>query len=136
MYKPVYAPSAVTHHGEWVMPETVMQEDYDSLFCEYCRVNISVVIDELTSVKSFVHTPRRLEMVNRLATCPYSKGAGDVVAGKQSLPAEHEALRPVKPRQLPCKTTKQNWHCCWCNICWDGEKVCPQCEDWIYAIST
>ncbi|EKR4276251.1 hypothetical protein P8F52_001797 [Salmonella enterica] len=73
MYKPVYAPFAVTYHGEWVEPETAAQEDYDILFCEFCRLKISVVIDELTGVNSFVHTPLRLETAKLLATCPYSK---------------------------------------------------------------
>lgn len=52
MYKPVYAPFAVTYHGEWVEPETAAQEDYDILLCEFCRLKISVVIDELTGVKA------------------------------------------------------------------------------------
>lgn len=128
MYQPVYAPFAVTRHGEWVTPETVMQEDYGSLFCEFCRVNISVMVDGLTGIKSFVHTPLYLETVSRLATCPHSKGAG-------KLATEHRSLPLANPRQLPCKTMKQNWQCCWCHFCWNGEKVCPQCKDWIYAVS-
>lgn len=45
MYEPVYAPCAITYHGEWVVPETVVQEDCDILFCECCKLKISVVID-------------------------------------------------------------------------------------------
>lgn len=51
MYKPVYVPFAVTQHGERVEPKTATQEDYDTLLCEFCRLKISVVIDELTGVK-------------------------------------------------------------------------------------
>ncbi|ENG1110043.1 hypothetical protein WFP10_12645 [Yersinia enterocolitica] len=44
----VFVPHAITRHGEWVTPLTAAQEDYDILFCEYCRLKISVVIDPLT----------------------------------------------------------------------------------------
>lgn len=139
MYEPVYAPCAITYHGEWVVPETVVQEDYDILFCECCRLKISVVIDELTGVKSFVHTPLRLETAKLLTTCPYSKSANNLAIGnkppKQTLRVTFAPLRPGNSRHLPCKTTEQNWRCCWCHICWNGEKVCPQCADWIYAIT-
>ncbi|MFP2414092.1 MULTISPECIES: putative zinc ribbon protein [Citrobacter] len=139
MYKPVYAPFAVTYHGERVAPDTVMLEDYDSLFCEFCRVKISVIIDDLTGIKSFVHTPLRRETVSKLVACPYSKSAKNLAIGskppKQTLRVTFAPLRPGNSRRLPCKTTKQNWRCSWCHICWNGEKLCPQCEDWIYAIS-
>ncbi|EKN3512994.1 TPA: hypothetical protein SK276_001219 [Yersinia enterocolitica] len=135
----VFAPHAITRHGEWVTPLTAAQEDYDILFCEYCRLKISVVIDELTGVKSFVHTPLRLEAAKLLTTCSYSKTASKLVEGKrrtnQTLHSQLAAIRPERTRLLACKTTKQNWRCCWCHICWHGEKVCPQCEDWIYAIT-
>ncbi|EAA9303003.1 hypothetical protein ABC356_000478 [Salmonella enterica] len=108
MYKPVYAPFAVTYHGEWVEPETAAQEDYDILFCEFCRLKISVVIDELTGVNSFVHTPLRLETAKLLATCPYSKPVSKFAVGKKT---EYGPLQPAKSRQLPYKTTKQNWLC-------------------------
>ncbi|HFE6714966.1 TPA: hypothetical protein ACF913_003336 [Salmonella enterica subsp. enterica serovar Newport] len=132
MYKPVCVPFAVTQHGERVEPKTAAQEDYDTLFCEFCRLKISVVIEELTGVKSFVHTPLRLETTTRLTTCPYSKATNKLAAGGNT---EFTPLRPAEPRLLPWKTVNQNWHCCWCHICWLGEKVCPQCGDWIYAIS-
>ncbi|EKN4894987.1 TPA: hypothetical protein P0N76_000247 [Yersinia enterocolitica] len=128
----VFAPHAITRHGEWVTPLTAAQEDYDILFCEYCRLKISVVIDELTGVKSFVHTPLRLEAAKLLTTCSYSKAANKLAAGRKT---EFDPLRPAAPHLSPCKTAKQNWRCCWCHICWNGEKVCPQCEDWIYAIT-
>lgn len=104
MYKPVYAPFAVTYHGEWVEPETAAQEDYDILFCEFCRLKISVVNDELTGVKSFVHTPLRLEATMRLTTCPYNKTASKLGDGQK---AEYGPLPPVKPRQPPRNTTIQ-----------------------------
>ncbi|MDM2901171.1 hypothetical protein OGX94_11605 [Citrobacter sp. Cpo037] len=131
MYKPVYAPFAVTYHGEWVEPETAAQEDYDILFCEFCRLKISVVIDELTGIKSFVHTPLRLEATMRLTICPYNKTASKFSDGQK---AEYGPLPPVKPRQPPRNTTIQNWQCCWCYLCWNGEKVCPQCGEWIYTL--
>nr|WP_071995415.1 hypothetical protein [Pantoea sp. IMH] len=53
----VYAPHAITRHGEWVTPVIVIPEDYDTLFCEYCRVKIIVSLDLLTGVRSFIHTP-------------------------------------------------------------------------------
>ena len=99
MYKPVYAPFAVTYHGEWVEPETAAQEDYDILFCEFCRLKISVVIDELTGVKSFVHTPLCLETAKLLATCPYSKPVSKFAVGQKT---EFGPLQPAKFRQLPC----------------------------------
>lgn len=71
MFDFVYAPHAITRHGEWVTPTTVSQQDYDSLFCECCKLKIGVVIDELTGVKSFVHIPLRLETIKRLTTCIY-----------------------------------------------------------------
>jgi len=132
MYEPVYAPSAITCHGEWVTPATVTQEDYESLFCACCRLKISLVIDELAGIKRFVHTPLRLETAKLLTTCYYSQAANKLAAGRKT---ELDPLRPAAPRRSPCKTAKQNWLCCWCHICWNGEKVCPQCEDWIYAIS-
>ena len=84
MYKPVYVPFAVTQHGERVEPKTATQEDYDTLLCEFCRLKISVVIDELTGVKSFVHTPLRLEATMRLTTCPYNKTASKFGDGQKA----------------------------------------------------
>lgn len=98
MYKPVYVPFAVTQHGERVEPKTATQEDYDTLLCEFCRLKISVVIDELTGVKSFVHTPLRLEATMRLTTCPYNKTASKFGDGQK---AEYGPLPPVKPANLP-----------------------------------
>lgn len=132
MYKPVYAPCAITYPGEWTTPATATQEDYESLFCACCRLKISLAIDELAGIKIFVHTPLRQETAKLLSTCYYSKAANKLAAGgKIAL----DPLRPAAPRLYPCKTAKQNWRCCWCHIFWNGEKVCPQCEGWIYAIS-
>ncbi|HFT8190030.1 MULTISPECIES: hypothetical protein [Enterobacteriaceae] len=33
----------------------------------------------------------------------------------------------------PTNTKIRQWRCCWCHVCWHGEKICPQCADWIYA---
>lgn len=133
MYEPVYAPCAITYHGEWVVPETVAQEDYDILFCECCRLKISVVFDELTGVKSFIHTPLRLETAKLLTTCSYSKTASKLIESKRTTKQSLHSQQAL--RLLSCQTTIQNWQCCWCRICWNGEKVCPQCANWIYAIT-
>lgn len=138
MYEPVYAPCAITYHGEWVVPETVVQEDYDILFCEYCRLKIGVSIDPLTGVKTFVHMPGSVDGSKRLIACRYSNTLGKSLAGKniaqQVSDARPSSFRTVKPRHLPCNTTKQHWRCCWCNACWYGDKICLSCHDWIYVV--
>lgn len=55
----------------------------------------------------------------RLTTCPYNKTASKFGDGQK---AESGPLPPVKPRQPPRNTTIQNWQCCWCHLCWNGEK--------------
>ncbi|RXA96412.1 MULTISPECIES: hypothetical protein [Yersiniaceae] len=71
----VYAPHAITRHGEWVTPVTVMPEDYDTLFCEYCRGKINISLDPLTGVRSFIHTPLSLEHIKRLIVCRYTSAS-------------------------------------------------------------
>jgi hypothetical protein len=127
MHSFVLAPNAVTYYGEWVTPRTAEQMDYDSLFCASCTLKLGVHIDPLTGLKNFVHTPLQLETSNLIATCAYSKVAGGNT--------EFGPLRATEPRQPPSKTVKQHWQCCWCHLCWNGEIVCPQCKDWLYAIS-
>nr|WP_271301440.1 hypothetical protein [Yersinia enterocolitica]MDA5531053.1 hypothetical protein [Yersinia enterocolitica] len=129
----VFAPHAITRHGEWVTPLTAAQEDYDILFCEYCRLKISVVIDELTGVKSFVHTPGNLDGVKRLTTCCFSS-ANDRQKSKSGENAQQTERGIIKPRRLPCNTLKRRWKCCWCNHHWHGTKQCPKCQDWLYVM--
>lgn len=105
MYVPVYAPSAITCHGEWVTLATVTQEDYESLFCASCRLKISLVIDELASIKSFVHTQLRLETAKLFSTCYFSKAATKLAASRKT---EFGPLRPAAPRLSPCKIAKLN----------------------------
>lgn len=45
----VLATHAVTVDGEWVTPESVQQVDFDSLHCIYCKLQIGVQFDPLTS---------------------------------------------------------------------------------------
>lgn len=130
----VFAPHAITRHGEWVTPLTAAQEDYDILFCEYCRLKISVVIDELTGMKSFVHTPGSLDGVKRLVTCRFSS-ANDRQKSKAEGNSQETEWGIIKPRRLSCHTTVQRWRCFMCNTCWHGNKQCPSCQDWIYVLS-
>lgn len=48
----VLATHAVTVDGEWVTPESVQQVDFDSLLCIYCKLQIGVQFDPLTSTKN------------------------------------------------------------------------------------
>lgn len=47
----VLATHAVTVDGEWVTPESVQQVDFDSLLCIYCKLQIGVQFNPLTSTK-------------------------------------------------------------------------------------
>lgn len=136
----VYAPHAITRHGEWVTSVTVLSEDYDTLFCEYCRGKINISLDPLTGVRSFIHTPLSLEHIKRLTACSctsvsIASAYRAMAGGIQTPQTAHSSVRAIKSRQLSCETTIQDWQCCWCHICWNGEKVCPQCADWMYAIT-
>ena len=64
----VLATHAVTVDGEWVIPESVQQVDFDSLLCIYCKLQIGVQFDPLTSTRTFVHIPRHINNVARLKT--------------------------------------------------------------------
>ncbi|WP_425323195.1 putative zinc ribbon protein [Escherichia coli] len=44
-----------------------------------------------------------------------------------------QTIPSPQKRLLPANTTIRQWRCCWCHVCWHGEKICPQCADWIYA---
>ncbi|ENU2135324.1 hypothetical protein ACE60T_005766 [Salmonella enterica] len=123
MYELVYAPAALTLQGEWGEPGTVMQDDYDSLSCEYCRLKIVVCVEPRTGVKRFVHAPGNIENVKRLKACRYHPAV-------EVLPVRSPPVR----RQVLCKTVSRRWHCCWYHVCWPGEKVCPCCDNGIYAI--
>ncbi len=125
----VFATHAVTFHGEWVTPQNAEQQDYDSLFCLYCRLKIVVHIEPLTGTRAFVHLPGNIGNVSTLNSCRFSHS-------EQTLPAPALA-DSTYPRKLrpDTNTTIQNWHCCWCHISWNGKKICLQCEKSIYAIS-
>ena len=69
----VLATHAVTVDGEWVTPESVQQVDFDSLLCIYCKLQIGVQFNPLTSTKTFVHIPRHINNVARLKTCRFNK---------------------------------------------------------------
>ncbi|CNE87127.1 hypothetical protein [Yersinia massiliensis] len=128
MHKFVFAPHAITRHGEWVTPLTAAQQDYDILFCEYCRLKIGVVIDPLTKVISFVHAPGSLENAKWLTTCRFSS------ANDRQGSAQQTEWGIIKPRRIPCNTLKRCWTCCWCHHDWYGTKQCPKCHDWLYAL--
>ncbi len=138
----VYAPHAITRHGEWVTSVTVLSEDYDTLFCEYCRGKINISLDPLTRVRRLIHTPFSLEHIKRLTACPYTsvsiasayRTMAGITGGIQTPQTAHSSVRVIRPRQLPCQTTIQNWQCCWCNACWYGDKMCLSCHDWIYVV--
>lgn len=72
MYEFVFASHAVTRQGQWVTPLTIVQQDYDGLFCIHCRLRLGVHIDPLTGVKSFIHTPGSIDKVKELKNCPYN----------------------------------------------------------------
>ncbi|WP_350305997.1 putative zinc ribbon protein [Photorhabdus viridis] len=123
----VFATHAVTVDGEWVTPESVQQVDFDSLLCIYCKLQIGVQFDPLTSTRTFVHIPRYINNVARLKTCRFNK--------LQTVPEQTSPKTTPHPekRLRPTKTTIRQWQCCWCHVCWHGEKICPQCADWIYT---
>lgn len=72
MYQFIFATRAVTYHGEWVTPQNAEPQDYDSLFCLYCRLKIVVHIDPLTGTREFVHSPRQIGNVSKLKSCRFS----------------------------------------------------------------
>lgn len=129
----VLATHAVTADGEWVTPKSVQQVDFDSLRCLYCKLKIGVQIDPLTSTRSFTHLPGHINNVPLLKSCRFNKLQA-VPERTTVFPASHTIPSPGK-RLGPPNTVKQDWRCCWCHICWYGEKVCPQCDDWVYAIT-
>jgi len=69
----VLATHAVTADGEWVTPESVQQVDFDSLHCIYCKLQIGVQSDPLTTTRTFVHLPGHINNVPRLKTCRFNK---------------------------------------------------------------
>jgi hypothetical protein len=123
----VLATHAVTVEGEWVTLESVQQVDFDSLHCIYCKLQIGVQFDPLTSTRTFVHLPGSINNVARLKTCRFNKHQ---IAPEQTLP---KTIPPLEKRLRPTNTTIRQWRCNWCHICWQGEKICPQCTDWIYT---
>ncbi|ENI1094768.1 hypothetical protein ABXK21_001332 [Enterobacter hormaechei] len=123
----VLATHAVTAKGEWFTPESVQQVDFDSMYCIYCKLQIGVQVDPLTSTKTFVHLPGHINNVARLKTCRFNK--------LQTAP-EQTSLKIIPTSEKPIRPTNtkiRQWRCCWCHVCWHGEKICPQCADWIYA---
>ena len=92
----VLATHAVTAKGEWVTPDSVQQVDFDSLLCIYCKLQIGVQFDPLTSTRTFVHIPRHINNAARLKTCRFNKL--QTVAEKTSLktiPTPEMRLRPA-----------------------------------------
>lgn len=69
----VLATHAVTAKGEWVTPEYVQQVDFASLHCIYCKLQIGVQFDPLTTTKTFVHLPGHINNVARLKKCRFNK---------------------------------------------------------------
>ncbi|MBJ8787841.1 hypothetical protein I5399_15005 [Citrobacter freundii] len=124
----VLATHAVTVDGEWVTPESVQQVDFDSLHCIYCKLQIGVQFDPLTSTRTFVHIPRHINNVARLKTCRFNK--------PQTVPelTSSQTIQSSEKRLRPENTTIRQWRCCWCDTCWHGDKICPRCGEWIYAL--
>lgn len=69
----VLATHAVTAKGEWVTPEYVQQVDFDSLHCIYCKLQIGVQFNPLTTTKTFVHLPGHINNVALLKKCRFNK---------------------------------------------------------------
>ena len=128
----VSATYAVTIDGEWVTPESVQQVDFDSLHCIYCKLQICVQFDPLTAKRLFVHRQGHIDDFPLLKNCRFNKlqtipDQTFVIPFTQTIPPLRKLLRPLN-------TAIKDWRCCWCQICWYGEKVCPQCDDCVYAI--
>jgi len=124
----VLATHAVTVDGEWVTPESVQQVDFDSLLCIYCKLQIGLQFDPLTSTRTFVHILRHINNVARLKTCRFNK--------LQTVPEQTspKTIPPPEMRLLPTNTTIRQWRCCWCDTHWHGDKVCPKGRDLIYVL--
>ena len=123
----VLATHAVTVDGEWVTPESVQQVDFDSLHCIYCKLQICVQFEPLTATRTFVHLPGHINNVTRLEKCRFNK--------LQTVPEQTwpKTIPPAEKRLRPTSTTIRQWRCCWCDIYWHGDKVCPKCCNWIYV---
>ncbi|EPU9110044.1 hypothetical protein, partial [Enterobacter hormaechei] len=93
----VLATHAVTVDGEWVTPESVQQVDFDSLLCIYCKLQIGVQFDPLTSTRTFVHIPRHINNVARLKTCRFSK--------LQTVP-EQNSPKTIPPSEMRLRPTR------------------------------
>lgn len=124
----VLATHAVTINGEWVTPDSVQQADFDSLHCIYCKLQIGVQFDPLASTRTFVHLPGHINNVARLKACRFNK-----LQAVQEQTTSPQTIPPPQKRLPPANTSMRQWRCCWCHICWHGEKICPQCADWLYA---
>jgi len=123
----VLATHAVTVYGEWVTPDSAQQGDFDSLHCIYCKLQIGVQFDPLTATKKFVHQLGHINNVARLNKCRFNKH--QTVQEQTS----SKTIPPSQKRLPPASTSIRQWQCCWCYVCWHGEKICPQCADWIYT---
>lgn len=132
MYHFVFATHAVTADGEWVTPKSVQQVDFDSLRCIYCKLKICVQYDPLIATRSFVHLPGDINNIPLLKNCRFNKS--QTVPEQSIIFPEAQVIPPPRKRLMPLNTAIKNWRCCWCHVCWHGEKVCPQCDDWIYVI--
>ncbi len=124
----VLATHAVTAKGEWVTPESVQQVDFDSLHCIYCKLQIGVQFDPLTATRTFVHLPGHINNVARLKACRFNK-----LQAVQGQTTSSQTIPPSENRFPPTNTAIRQWRCCWCHVCWHGEKRCPQCADWFYS---
>ena len=93
----VLATHAVTVDGEWVTPESVQQVDFDSLLCIYCKLQIGVQFDPLTSTRTFVHIPRHINNVARLKTCRFNK--------LQTVP-EQNSPKTIPPSEMRLRPTR------------------------------
>ena len=124
----VLATHAVTVDGEWVTPEVVQPVDFGSLHCIYCKLQIGVRFAPLTATKMFMHLPGHINNIPRLKTCRFSKL--QTVTEQTS----SQTILPTEKRLRPVNTTIRQSRCCWCDTCWHGDKICPQCDEWIYAL--
>lgn len=130
----VSATHAVTADGEWVTPESVQQVDFDPLRCIYCKLKIGVQYDPLTATRSFTHLLGNISNVSQLQSCRFNKP--ETIPEQTIFFLASHAIPPPGKRLRPDYTTVQQWRCCWCHVRWHGEKVCPQCDDWIYSVDT
>ncbi|MDR0805371.1 MAG: zinc-ribbon domain-containing protein [Enterobacteriaceae bacterium] len=138
LFRPVE--HAITDDGEWVTTHELPLDYMGQLKCGNCHASV-VVTENKSGKKEFVHSRHSMEEIVKTRSCRYAiRPPASAYSMKTGINQPVKTTKSVTPiprlnrRILQVKTIVRNWQCTWCQRQYYGNKQCPHCHEWVYAL--